>query len=76
MSSEIQFLTAEELGKFLRIPKRTIYKFAQDGLIPGTIRIGKHWRFQKGVVEEWIQNRSLPGKFPASRPQQETEKIL
>ena len=63
MSSEIQFLTAEELGRFLRIPKRTIYKLAQEGLIPGTIRIGKHWRFRKNVVESWIRDQTV--KEPA-----------
>ena len=53
-----KFLTAEELGKLLRIPKRTIYKFAKDGLIPGTLRIGKHWRFREEIVHEWIAQQT------------------
>ncbi len=61
-----QFLTAQELSKLLRIPKRSIYKFASDGLIPGTLRIGKHWRFREDVVENWISEqgtaRSLNNK--------------
>ena len=60
MSSEIQFLTAAELGSFLRIPKRTIYKFAQEGLVPGTIRIGKHGRFRLDVLENWINEQARP----------------
>jgi excisionase family DNA binding protein len=49
------FLTAEELSKWLRVPKRTVYKFAQEGVIPGTIRIGKHWRFRQDMVSDWIE---------------------
>ena len=49
-----KFLTAEELSKLFRIPKRSIYKFASDGLIPGAFRIGKHWRFKADIVEKWI----------------------
>ena len=61
-----QLLTAQELSKLLRIPKRSIYKFASDGLIPGTIRIGKHWRFREDEIENWILQqgtiRTLSGK--------------
>ncbi len=56
-----QFLTAVELSKILRIPKRSIYKFAKDNLIPGAIRIGKHWRFQSSAIEKWvIETSSVP----------------
>ena len=50
------FLTPEELSKILKIPKRTIYKFAQEDLIPGTFRIGKHWRFRQDLIEAWFAN--------------------
>ena len=53
-----KFLTVEELSKALRIPKRSVYKFAKEGRIPGTLRIGKHWRFRKDAIEEWVSERS------------------
>ncbi len=49
-----KLLTAKELSQLLRIPKRSIYKFAKEGYIPGTLRIGKHWRFRQDVMEKWI----------------------
>ena len=55
-----QFLTAIELSKLLRIPKRSIYKFAKENLIPGGIRIGKHWRFQSSAIEKWIIEQAVP----------------
>ena len=53
-----KLLTAEELSDLLKIPKRTIYKFAQEGLVPGTLRIGKHWRFKEDLVEKWISDQT------------------
>jgi len=52
----IKLLTAEELSRLLRIPKRSIYKFAQEGHIPGGFRVGKHWRFREAEIEIWIKN--------------------
>lgn len=49
-----KLLTAGELAALLRIPKRSIYKFAQEGQIPGGFRVGKHWRFHQDVIENWI----------------------
>ena len=53
-----KLLTAKELSALLRIPKRSIYKFAQEGLIPGGFRVGKHWRFRTDIVENWIVEQS------------------
>lgn len=52
----IKLLTAHELAKLLRIPKRTIYKFAKEGHIPGGFRVGKHWRFREPEIEIWIKD--------------------
>ena len=57
-----KFLTAEELSELLRIPKRSIYKFAKEGYIPGALRIGKHWRFMEDVIGNWITERAKPGQ--------------
>ncbi len=55
-----KLITSEELSKILRIPKRTIYKFAKEGQIPGVIRIGKHWRFRADEIEQWIHEQRKP----------------
>lgn len=52
----IKLLTVDELAKLLRIPKRTIYKFAHEGHIPGGFRVGKHWRFRESEIENWIRS--------------------
>jgi len=42
-------LTIDELAKYLKISKSTLYKLAQEGSIPGQ-KVGKHWRFHKDAV--------------------------
>ncbi len=49
-------LTIGELGEYLKISKSTLYKLAQEGSIPGQ-KVGKHWRFHKDVVDEWLRQR-------------------
>lgn len=56
----IKLLTAEEMSQLLRIPKRSVYEFAKQGLIPSAFRIGKHWRFREDIIENWIVEQAKP----------------
>jgi excisionase family DNA binding protein len=49
-------LTIDELAGYLKISKSTLYKLAQEASIPGQ-KVGKHWRFHKGAVDEWLRQR-------------------
>jgi len=44
----------------LRIPQSTIYKLAQDKVLPG-FKVGKHWRFRRETILEWIQLKEENG---------------
>jgi excisionase family DNA binding protein len=48
-----EILTLDELSKYLKIPKSTIYKLCQEGKIPGQ-KVGRHWRFHKETIDDWI----------------------
>ena len=54
MADTDEFWTAEEVSAYLRIPQSTIYKLAQDKVLPG-FKVGKHWRFHKPVIDEWLR---------------------
>lgn len=41
-----EILTAIEAAELLKVHKRTVYRLAEEGVIPGT-RIGHRWRFSK-----------------------------
>jgi excisionase family DNA binding protein len=49
-------LNADEVSMWLRIPKSTLYKLCNEGQIPCT-KIGKHWRFDRALVESWFERR-------------------
>ncbi len=46
-------LTVDELAEYLKIPKSTLYKLAQEGKVPGQ-KVGRHWRFRKEAIDRWL----------------------
>ena len=47
-------MTVEELARYLRMKKVTIYKHAQGGKLPG-FKVGSTWRFKKSTIDRWIE---------------------
>ncbi len=56
-SSESEILTVMEVARFLRVPKSTVYKLARLGQLPAS-KIGKHWRFLRRDIHEWMHSRT------------------
>ena len=50
---EKEILTIEEAAAYLQIGKRSIYKLAKDGKIPGKKVLNK-WRFEKESLRAWV----------------------
>lgn len=53
-----EFLTAEEVAEFLRLPLSTVYKLVQEKRLPG-FKVGKHWRFRNEAIKIWIKEQEL-----------------
>ena len=53
LKSKPSLMTIDELAKYLRMKKVTIYKHAQDGKLPG-FKVGSAWRFKKATIDKWI----------------------
>jgi excisionase family DNA binding protein len=51
MTDEI--MTLEEVARYLKLKPQTVYKWAQEGQIPGA-KLGKEWRFRRSILDEWI----------------------
>lgn len=45
--------TIDEIVIYLKLPKSTAYKLAQEGKIPGK-KVGRHWRFHKEAIDNWL----------------------
>ena len=66
MAEMDEFWAAEEVSNYLRIPQSTIYKLAQDKVLPG-FKVGKHWRFRRETVLEWIKQQECEQHDPENR---------
>ena len=51
-------MTVAEVAVYLRIPRSSVYKLAQNGKIPCQ-KVGRHWRFMRKAVERWLENAAL-----------------
>lgn len=54
----MNLMTVDDLAKYLKLSTMMIYKLAQLGHLPGA-KIGRVWRFDRGVIDGWIKSRSL-----------------
>jgi excisionase family DNA binding protein len=48
-----EIMTTKEMAKYLQLHQITICKLSKEGKIPA-VRIGRVWRFDKEVIDEWI----------------------
>ena len=60
-NNDHDILSLEELCKYLKLTKSTIYKLTQRGEIPSS-RIGKQLRFRRSRIEEWLDQRERQSK--------------
>jgi excisionase family DNA binding protein len=51
-------MTVEEVAGYLRIPRSSVYKLAQQGKIPCQ-KVGRHWRFHRPTLESWLSSSAV-----------------
>lgn len=52
----MEIMTADEVAALLRVHVRTIYKLAEQGVIPGN-KIGRSWRFNRRDILELVSDK-------------------
>jgi excisionase family DNA binding protein len=50
-------LTAEQVARYLRIDKFTVYRLVTQKKIPA-FKVGNQWRFKKELLDEWLKKNS------------------
>ncbi len=55
-------MTLEEVAKYLRVHKSTVYRMAREGAIPST-KVANQWRFKKARIDEWLLEREDESGF-------------
>ena len=56
-----ELMTVEEVARYLRVTKKTIYRLLKQGRITAT-RVGHQWRFNKKSIDEWLHQNSVGTK--------------
>lgn len=77
-NNQDQFLTLDEVSKYLKIPKSTLYKLSQRGKIP-SLKIGKQLRFRKTSLDIWVTEKekgSSISKDETPQPQKPKHVLL
>jgi excisionase family DNA binding protein len=64
-----EILTLQEVATYLKLAERTVYGYAQKGLVPG-IKVGSSWRFRKADIDRWLdEQRRLTEQSTSKRAQ-------
>jgi len=54
------FMTTEEVARYLRVDKYTIYRLVSQNKLPA-FKVGNQWRFKRSILERWIKtNMNVP----------------
>lgn len=53
-----EIMTIDEVCQYLRIPRSSLYKLAQEGKIPCQ-KVGRHWRFHRATLINWVAGQRL-----------------
>ncbi|MFC1704642.1 helix-turn-helix domain-containing protein [Candidatus Omnitrophota bacterium] len=48
-------MTIDDLAKYLRVKKRTIYEWLKQHKVPAFKLVGQ-WRFKKEKIDAWLEN--------------------
>ncbi len=53
-------MTTEEVARYLRVDKYTIYRLVSQNKLPA-FKVGNQWRFKRSILERWIKkNMNVP----------------
>ena len=54
-------LTTEQVARYLKVDRFTIYRLVTQQKIPA-FKVGKQWRFKKELLDAWLTKNSNLGK--------------
>jgi excisionase family DNA binding protein len=56
-SMQENLLTAEQVARYLRVDKFTVYRLITQKKIPA-FKVGNQWRFKRKLLEDWLKKNS------------------
>jgi excisionase family DNA binding protein len=61
-----RILTVEQAAELLSVRPKTVRALAAGGVIPA-VKVGKPWRFDEGLLLEWLRSRAAENVTAAPR---------
>jgi excisionase family DNA binding protein len=58
-SRETELLAATDVAELIGIKETTVYRWCKEGKLP-CLKIGKHWRIRRGVLEDFLRESERP----------------
>ena len=52
-----EIFTLDEVAKYLKVGKRTIYRMVAEKKIPA-FKVGGAWRFTRADIDQWIREQA------------------
>jgi excisionase family DNA binding protein len=56
-SMQENLLTAEQVARYLRVDKFTVYRLITQKKIPA-FKVGNQWRFKRKLLDDWLKKNS------------------
>lgn len=63
-----RIMTIDEVAKYLRLNKSTVYRMLRGSEIPAS-KIRGRWRFRKDVIDLWLNNKEITNQEHKENPQ-------
>jgi len=58
-SREKELLGATDVAELIGVKETTVYRWCKEGKLP-CLKIGKHWRIRRGVLEDFLKQSERP----------------
>lgn len=56
---ETEFFSSIELSQFLGVSLKSVNRWIAQRRIPGMVKIGRHWKFRRAVIEQRLTSGEL-----------------
>src|SRR5215217_4214820 len=58
-ATEMELLAAADVAELVGVKETTVYRWCKEGKLP-CLKIGKHWRMRRGVLEDFLKESERP----------------
>jgi excisionase family DNA binding protein len=59
MTRETELLAAADVAELIGVKETTVYRWCKEGKLP-CLKVGKHWRIRRGVLEDFLRQSERP----------------